>query len=560
MSVYTSPIGSGFNLAPTADDSTPQTAPAWGGQPKPFYLGGPMPQSSVPTAQAYTGPSLQSSQAGGYAGVGQTYGPPAPVSTPSTQNSSSQSSDPNRNISPYAGFYAPAVANTPQPTAPVVQPPLSSSSNGQPITGYGVNPPSTIPSTVIGSGLSYNDVLNARNQLMTDYQSDNSKYANDYQNIMGQQVSAQFAGDTTDYGTGMANLVKMESQPVLTADQMRASNALSALQQQQGFAQQLNPSQNQIGPGSTAINPTTGTAAYSGMGAAPSTILSTAQNLASLAQQQGTIALNPDGSINMAPYIQQAQQQLSLAAGQQGNAGSAPGTITVGTPLNQGGVGGYSAPQPGSQQFYNALPATVAPAYRQTSTGQSYFDMSQLDSAGLGTARQISKAYGGNIPILSGDDAKAVQTVDQAQKNLVTLKANFDSLAQNSTAASLAGNLTDPVSQLFQTNYGSALDTYNSNRDALLQQIRALAGMSPRLTNVELNLSQGALPTLTELNKDTVQTGNMKIQTVTGYLNNALSTLIPGAGGQSGQSVGGTLNVNNQGGTTGSPYSGAAWQ
>lgn len=425
-------------------------------------------------------------------------------------------------------------------------------------TGYSVTVPGQTNSDVLGSGLSYTDVQNYRSQLASQasQQSPYMSLLNNYLGAYGSQLGTQYAGlaattaaghagDTSDYGTGMKNLVSEQA----NIKNMQASiPAQVASQGLQAYAS----AQMQVAPGSSVYNPLTGQTEFQGAGASPAQILSTAQNLAQLDQQQGTLQLNPDGGINM-PYYQ--QQAASLFAPQGVQAGqSAPQAGAAGPPpsvgsshMSQGGLGGYQVPQPGTQDFYNALPATVAPSYRQTSSGQSYFDSGNLDSAGIGTARQLSKTFG--IPILSSDDAKAVQTVDQAQKNLVTLGQNFSELAQNSGIAALASNLEDPISTTFQTNYGSALKTFNNNRDALLQQVRALAGMSPRLSNTELNLSQSALPSLAEFGKDTAQTGAAKLNTISGYLQNAMSTLIPNYG-RSGQSSGGTLanTVNGSGG------------
>lgn len=410
-------------------------------------------------------------------------------------------------------------------------------------TGYSVNVPNQTNSNVIGSGLGYADVLNARNNLMNDYKKAQDQYAKDYQNITTQTIKGQHAGDTVDYGTGMANLIKEESTPVLAADQMRAQNALGALGANQQTAQLVNPFNNQVSPGSTAVNPITNQPAFSGMGAAPQTIASIAQQMAQTDQQYGSMITNQDGSPNYQAYYQRAQ---SFLQGQNpGGSSVSQGGFQGQSGVNQNGGGGDFSGGQTNQSFAQSLPPAVYPSYQQTSTGQSYFDSSKLDQTGIGAARQISKTTG--IPIIDAQDASAVKTTDQAIKNLKLLQANFNQLATSDGKTALMTNLSDPFSTFFQTPYGSALSTYNNNRDGLLQQIRALAGSSPRINSQELNLAINALPTLSEFHKDTIQTGAKKINTVLGYLNNALGTLIPGQNGISRPGSGSTLNGSQQG-------------
>ena len=307
-------------------------------------------------------------------------------------------------------------------------------------------------------------------------------------------------------------------------------NSLTALQ---NYMTALKPEQ--VAPGSSLYNPVMGVT-FQGQGASPTQIASLAQQLADSDRNYGSMISNPDGSPNYQAYYQRAQAMIS---GQ--NPASIGGGMTSG---GQTGSGLPMAGTPQGNQYYSSpdfaqqLPPAVYTGYRVSSTGQTYFDSGALDQTGIGAARQISKQTG--IPILDAVDSKAVGTTDQAIKNLQLLKSNFDSLASQNIQGSLTSNVTDPFSQFFQTNYGTALTTYNNNRDGLLQQIRALAGSSPRINSQELNLANDALPTLTFGSKDTIVQGQKKIDTVMGYLNNAMTTLVK-PGGVSGAASGNTL-------------------
>ena len=312
-------------------------------------------------------------------------------------------------------------------------------------------------------------------------------------------------------------------------------NSLTALQ---NYMTALQPTQ--VAPGSTLYNPVTGVN-YQGAGASPTQIASLAQQLADSDRNYGSMVSNPDGSPNYQAYYQRAQAMIS---------GQNP--ASVGGGMTSGGQTGSGMPRAGTlegDQYYSSLefaqqlPPAVYPSKKTTSTGKTFFDAGALDQTGLGEARRISKVTG--IPILDAVDAKAVGTTDQAIKNLQLLQANFETIAKGDIGSTFGAYATDPFSQLFQTDRGRALTTYNNNRDGLLQQIRALAGSSPRINSQELNLANSALPMMAYNNKDTLQQGVTKIDTVMGYLNNAMTTLIK-PDGVSGAASAGTLGNTNQ--------------
>ena len=314
--------------------------------------------------------------------------------------------------------------------------------------------------------------------------------------------------------------------------------------------------------GSTTLSPgqglysATGQQVAGAMGVAPQT-LSQAQVLLKNDSDTGKIHYTPDGNIDQQYYNNQANMQLfgQPLANYQPTQGGSVGSSVVGSQnqLPKAGTpegNAYYA----SPQFAQQLPQTVYPAKQTTSTGMTYFDSSQLKTPDAITqAYNISQQTG--IPVVDGADAAAINTTDQAIKNLRLLESNFKSLASNNVAGAVWSNITDPISGVLQTSRGSAINTYNSNRNGLLQQIRALAGSSPRINGTELQLANDALPTLSEFSKDTLPTGQKKIDTTIGYLNNALSSLIKYQG-VSGQASGATLGQNQStGGSSNNPFS-----
>ncbi len=388
----------------------------------------------------------------------------------------------------------------------------------------------TYPSTTLSGNTSYDSIMRQRAAIQAQqeaaygtYNTQKAQYDNMLNLDKANSIQAGMSGNTVDAGIGAQGMLDRSN----ALKELAASSALNVAQVP------LNMAQNQL----TNVN----------------TNLSNYYNQQQLGLQQApqyqNQTVNPTTGDIYATIRDPKTGAVSLQV--VGNAYSGQYNGTNGgssqSNLQSGGQGGYpsiSTPEGkayyASPEFASQLPPTVYPAKRTTSDGSTYFDAGALgDNASLAQARLISTATG--IPIISGEDAKAVNTVDQAKKNLQLLQSNFESLASAGVGGALASNITDPFNQLFQTTRGSAIDTYNSNRNGILQQIRALAGSSPRINGTELQLANNALPTLDEFNKDTLQTGRNKIATTMGYLNNALTTLIPGYGGQSGQASGNTL-------------------
>lgn len=349
---------------------------------------------------------------------------------------------------------------------------------------------------------------------------------------------------------------KEQGAAFITESQRRSAQELADLAvAQQGNAAQLTAAglirQNQVAaltgvmssiqgqsvaPGSALFNPITGLQ-FQGAGAAPAQIASYAQQLETSAIQQGTAQYTPDGAIDHNFYYQLANSQLSggtTAGGAYGASGGMSGGTTGGP---------SSVNDPG---FYDSLPNSVAPAYRQLSNGQSYFDSSNLDAAGLGTARAISKKFG--IPILDKEKTAAVEDLQSVENGLVTTQLYFEQLAPNGVLGKLSGTISNPLSKLFSTDYGSLLKAYQNNKDNLFRQISAFAGSHPRLNTTEIITQAQALPTIgsTPFTIDSLKDGINKMTLLKQSIDNIRASIIPNSTGKfqaPSQNVGGTVQT-----------------
>lgn len=408
-------------------------------------------------------------------------------------------------------------ANSPQPTAGVGVPAPaggfdpSQSSNGQQFTGYNVSVPDQTNSKVLGAGLTYADALNSRNQLMQDYINKANQAAQYQGQNMSNQLQAQYSGDTQDYGTGAASLYRAESQGKLLTNQLQTQNALTALQSQQSFANQINPFQNQVSPGSTAYNPATGQPVTSGLGASPQVINSTAMQLAQMAQSQGTAQYNSDGSLNLAPYIAQAQQIYGGGGMQSG--------------MNGGG---------GMQSGMNIPPAVQS--YMQASGGQ-YINANKVPAG----QQQIiqNQATQAGIPYLTGDEANKMQNIQVTQANMQQLSQVSSQILGSGLYGRTIGAAWNNIASSLQLN--PTVSSFNAYRTLAVNSIQALAGGSGsgfRLNQAEINTAQSNLPTI----NDNLQTAQAKMQILNGFLTKWQSELLtgnPNGGGSS--SSGGSL-------------------
>ena len=201
---------------------------------------------------------------------------------------------------------------------------------------------------------------------------------------------------------------------------------------------------------------------------------------------------------------------------------SVPGGIASGASGAQRNPNGT----PTYQQAVAAAPLLVKNAIKVLPDGTPYIDKGDLEANAMAPADIFASKYG--IRALNKEDANMIDDVKRSLANLNVVTDKFAGLASTSAFSSkIIKNITDPISQFFDTNHGSLLKAYNSNRDGLFQQINALAGSHPRINTNELNIAANALPRLTEFNKDTLKDGLNKLNLTQRYLDNAIRTVIP---------------------------------
>lgn len=178
------------------------------------------------------------------------------------------------------------------------------------------------------------------------------------------------------------------------------------------------------------------------------------------------------------------------------------------------------------EQIVSQAPVQLQSAIKPLPDGSAYIDSSLLARPEFGVMAQNYASKNG-IKVLNSSDAQSINTVTQSIKNMQILSNTFADLASKGVVGQKLSNITDPLSKFFDTNYGSQLKSYQANREGLFQQIRALAGSSPRLNGQELTTAANSMPTLDEFNKDTLKDGINKLVKTQSYLDNAIKTFIP---------------------------------
>ena len=168
----------------------------------------------------------------------------------------------------------------------------------------------------------------------------------------------------------------------------------------------------------------------------------------------------------------------------------------------------------------------IANAIKPLPDGGAYIDVSQLADPKFTSIANIFAQRAG-IKVLNPQYASTVQTITQSIDNLNQLTQSFADLAPTSVAGKFGNTATNFLSTTFDTDYGSKLKAFASNRESLFQQIRSLAGSSPRVTQPELNSAANAMPVLTGWNKDTLKDGVNKLVKTQSYLDNAIRALVP---------------------------------
>lgn len=188
-------------------------------------------------------------------------------------------------------------------------------------------------------------------------------------------------------------------------------------------------------------------------------------------------------------------------------------------------------------QVVAAAPVNIGNSIMPLPDGSAYIDTSKLADPKFALQAQRFAAQHG-IRVISGSDASTVQAATTAIKQLGQISSSFSNLATG-TVGTLLNSITNPASKLLDTNYGSELKAYQSDRQTLIGQIRALAQSSPRINATELETAANSLPVLSGGSKDTLKDGINKLVKTQSYIDNAISTTIPGY-------VGTPVSIGNQ--------------
>lgn len=203
-----------------------------------------------------------------------------------------------------------------------------------------------------------------------------------------------------------------------------------------------------------------------------------------------------------------------------------------------------STPQPQNnldtqyQALINAAPIQIKNGVKQLPDGTPYIDSSQVPSQFATVANAYSARTG--IRVLSSDDAKTIDSAKQAVANMAAQASLFSQLAPTGLGGKISNAFNRSIVGINDNNTGSMLKTYQDNRDNLLQQIRTLAGSSPRLNANELNLAANSMPQLNGVvGMDTLKDGINKLVLTQTYLDNAIRALDPNY-------VGTPISINGQ--------------
>lgn len=301
------------------------------------------------------------------------------------------------------------------------------------------------------------------------------------------------------YGYDQAYAASQQASSALSMDvyARQRGNTVEALKNIGGF---MSPTQ--VSPGSTLYSPLAGTM-YQGMGAAPATVMATAQQLEQTDMANGTLQYNPDGTVNHNAYIQQAQQYYG--GGQIGN--------QIGGSVSSGYDSGYGM----------ALPPALQKYVVNTTDGATYINDTLVPAAQKNVVQQQAAAAG--IKYLSANDVGALQSIQYADTNMDKLAAVVDQTLKPGVTGRITNTISAKLNDLFQNN--QQLVAFNQARDTAIKTIQGLAGgpgSGFRLNQSEIDTATGNLPSAS----DNLETAKTKISWVKGFLADKKSLLLTG--------------------------------
>lgn len=144
-----------------------------------------------------------------------------------------------------------------------------------------------------------------------------------------------------------------------------------------------------------------------------------------------------------------------------------------------------------------------------------------------------------HIPILNSDQVAVVNGADEAIRNITDIMAPaWNKLAPNGTLGKIGLQTSSLFGGIFDTQKNADIVTYNSNRENLAGQIRALSQSAPK--GSLLSTAEAALPDLSGYGAhlsnitgatkiDTLKIGTAKMQKTLDLLNQTIKTFLPNA-------------------------------
>ncbi len=194
-------------------------------------------------------------------------------------------------------------------------------------------------------------------------------------------------------------------------------------------------------------------------------------------------------------------------------------------PAQPGSDGKPLSPQQIAQQTISAAPALLQPAMAFTaSNGSTYIDSSKVPSS----LQLVAQSYASNhqIPLLNADQVSVIKGADEAIRNITNVIAPaWSQIAVNNRNDTQLNNIQyGGISKALDTTYYQNRNAFDSNRESLAGQIRALSQSAPK--GSLLSTAEAALPSSSE---DTLKDGNAKMQRTLDLLNQTMQTFLPGA-------------------------------
>lgn len=182
-------------------------------------------------------------------------------------------------------------------------------------------------------------------------------------------------------------------------------------------------------------------------------------------------------------------------------------------------------PQQTAANIVKNAPAFIQPAMGIiASSGAVYINQDKVPKGMEIVSTNYSSATQGLVPILTGKEVETVQGMDEAIRNLTDVVAPaWDSVSSGGTLYRLYSNISYATgSRVQDTPYYQARNAFDTNRENLAQQIKALSGSSPRLGL--LATAENALP---DSGRDTTKDGIAKMQKTLDLLSQGLKTYLP---------------------------------